>query len=268
MKARPFYVNLPLRSIAADDTFLTYFLEHGLNPEIGIDAFAVERLSPRWHNRLARRLDEAGLTASVHLPFQDLHPGGTDTLIRQASRERLHQSLDIANRYNPRHLIGHALYADPLYFTRYGEWLDNSTETWTNLLAAWPDGPPLYLENVYETRPDSFADLLSRLPDDRTGFCLDVGHWHCFGGGHHSQDLDHWLTTLAPNLKHLHLHDNDGTADQHLGLGQGDVPLTQLFKTLHTLHLTPTATLEPHTEDALLATLHTLSQHPTWLGQV
>ncbi len=265
MNDRHYFVNLPLRYIATDDHYLSYFLEHGLNPEIGIDAFALERLSSRWHNRLARRLAQAGLRASVHLPFQDLHPGGIDDLVLSASRTRLHQALDVAAIYDPAHLIGHALYADALYFTRYGQWLENSTRTWTDLLAAWPDGPPLYLENVYETRPDSFCDLLATLPEERTGTCLDLGHWHSFGGGKHARDLDHWLTTLAPTLKHLHLHDNDGSADQHLGLGQGDIPLTQLFQTLQTLNLHPTATLEPHTEDALLATLDTLAKHPTWL---
>ena len=264
MNMRPFFVNLPLRYIATDDKYLHYFLEHGLNPEIGIDVFAVEHLSRRWHSRLARRLSEAGLVMAVHLPFQDLHPGGIDPLIREASIERLRLGLDIAAIYSPQHLVAHALYADTLYFNRYGQWLENSAATWTDLLARWPEGPPLYLENVYEMRPDSFADLLSLLPEDRTGFCFDIGHWHSFGGSAKTNELDNWLKILAVYLKHMHLYDNDSSGDQHLGLGQGDIPLELLFKTLKSLKLTPTMTLEPHTEDALLTSLCYLNNHPDW----
>lgn len=258
------HVNLPLRYIATDDKYLAHFIEHGLHPELGVDAFATERLSPRWHSRLAAKLAAAALTPGVHLPFHDLHPGGVDPLILDASRERLRRGLSIARTYSPTHLVGHALYADILYVNAYGKWLDNSVATWTELAASWPDGPTLFLENVYETRPDSFADLLARLPEGRFGFCLDIGHWFSFGGGRDVDDLAHWLETLAHWPLHLHLHDNDGSRDQHLGLGEGDIPLRDLFHTLKRLDLRPSITLEPHTEQDLLTSLCYLADHPQW----
>lgn len=264
MSVRPCYVNLPLRYIATDGKYLNYFLEHGLNPEIGIDAFAAERLSERWHKRLAAKLKEAGLRVGVHLPFQDLHPGGIDPLILSASRDRLKHGLAIATIYSPDHLVAHALYAEQLYFNRYGQWLDNSIETWTELVGLWPDGPPLFLENVYELNPNSFEDLLSNLPEGRVGFCFDIGHWHSFGGGSHSQAPEIWLDTLSSFLGHMHLHDNDGTADQHLGLGDGDIPLDRIFAYLKKHDLRPSMTLEPHTEDSLLQSLCFLTEHPDW----
>ena len=39
------------------------------------------------------------------------------------------------------------------------------------------------------------------------------------------QALGHYLT-------HVHLHDNDGSGDQHLPLGQGTVPLPDVFAAL------------------------------------
>ncbi len=56
---------------------------------------------------------------------------------------------------------------------------------------------------------------------------------------------------MAPYLRHMHLHDNDGVADKHLGLGVGSIPWSELFAGLELLDLAPTFTLEPHTKEDL-----------------
>ncbi|NJB68039.1 sugar phosphate isomerase/epimerase [Desulfobaculum xiamenense] len=250
-----FHVNLPLSYAAREPRYIDLFIEHGLNPELDIDLAAFETLDMAWHRATADRLHQAGLCCAVHLPFQDLHPGSPDRLIREATATRLAMAFDIAEIYAPTHLIGHAMYSNWLYNGLHDAWLDASTLTWNTLLALWPNHPPLYLENVYETAPESLAELVSRITEGPCGVCFDIGHWHAFGNGVAKGDIDHWVDTLAPHLRHLHLHDNDGSSDQHLGPGAGSIPFDAVLAALARNDLHPSVTFEPHDEDALTLVL-------------
>lgn len=52
--------------------------------------------------------------------------------------------------------------------------------------------------------------VLSRVDSPRAGFCYDSGHHHSW---HPPEDL---FSKFGSRLMALHLHDNDGTGDQHL----------------------------------------------------
>lgn len=262
-----FFVNLPLRYIAREPQYLSTFLERGLHPELGIDAQALDSLDLDWHHGVAARLAAAGLSCSVHLPFMDLAPGARDSRILATTRTRLHQACDIARIYGPRHLIGHAWYFENLHHYFYADWLATAAATWEGLLASWPGHPPLYLENTFEPAPAPVVELLETLAGlglEGIGVCLDLGHWHSFAQGHLRRDLDRWLDAFAPFLRHLHLHDNTGADDHHLGLGQGSIPWAAVFAGLEARNVRPTLTLEPHSARDLAHSLDFMASHPEW----
>lgn len=262
-----YFVNLPLRYIAREPEYLAAFIARGLQPELGMDAMALDAQSLSWHREVAAALAGAGLLCSVHLPFMDLHPGGLDQRILAATRERLLQALDVARIYAPQFMISHAWYFDAFYRSFFETWVQTSAETWETLLRAWPGHPPLYLENVFETGPAPLRILLETLAGRGLagiGWCLDVGHWHSFGSGARRDNLVQWLDALAPFLGHLHLHDNSGADDEHLGLGQGRIPWPELFSSLKARGLSPGMTLEPHTAEDLEHTLRFMAEHPEW----
>lgn len=264
-----FFVNLPLRYIARDPGYLDAFTGRGLHPELGLDATSLDALDPDWHRDVAARLRGAGLCCAIHLPFMDLQPGARDPRILAASRGRLLQALDVARIYDPRHLIGHAWYFPDLHRNFSEAWRNNSADTWELLLRSWPGHPPLFLENVFEPSPEPLARLLETLAGrglEGFGACLDLGHWHSFARGVRCHDLEAWLDALAPHLGHLHLHDNTGAGDQHLGLGRGAIPWDRLFAGLASRLLRPTLTLEPHTPEDLEHSLAFISSHPRWFS--
>jgi len=254
------FTNLPLRYIEEQPHFLELFLDRGTNPELGFDALALETFSPDWHEKTARVFHDAGLTCAVHLPFFDLRPGSLDPMILKASRERLLAAVKTAQAYNPAHFIAHLDYNAVTYSHFESAWLENSLATWEMVLDQTA-GTPLYLENVFELTPDHHVRLLERL-GGQAGACLDVGHWHCFARGERRRNLTQWLTALDPFLGHLHLHDNDGSADQHLGLGLGAVPWERLWDFLAKRKAPVTVTFEPHTKDDFLATEAYLARNP------
>lgn len=69
-------------------------------------------------------------------------------------------------------------------------------------------GVSIALENTH--RADYLSFLLDRIDSPNVGFCYDSGHHHCFTP---TVDL---LSMFGSRLMALHLHDNDGTGDQHL----------------------------------------------------
>lgn len=262
-----FFVNLPLRLIAQDSTYLDFFLQKKLDPELGLDAISLESLDLSWHEATASTLLEAGRECSIHLPFHDLQPGSIDDLILQASRERLQRAMRVASLYSPRFLVGHNNFI-PLYTDFFSKWLSRATQTWRRVLEVWPDAPPLYLENVREQDPRPIEDLLGELADCRVKFCFDTGHWFSYGGGSQYGNLSVWMQTLSPYMAQMHLHDNEGVSDQHLGLGQGTVPWDELFDDLECLSLSPGITLEQHEKEELENSLRFMQRHFGWFSSL
>ncbi len=92
--------------------------------------------------------------------------------------------------------------------------------------AAERNNVKLALENL--RRPEYLGFVFSNIQSEKLGFCYDSGHEYCFTKG---TDL---LAEYGARLMALHLHDNDGTEDQHLipceGLIDWKVVLEKLCK--------------------------------------
>lgn len=256
----PVYVNLPLSFAHRTPSYIDMFIKRGVHPELGMDTYAVQALPEEWHKATAARFHNAGITCAIHLPFFDLSPGSMNNAILSATRATLQRATELALIYSPAHLIGHPHYNKGEHEPYMARWLKRATETWTMILDSIP-GIPLFLENTFERSPHAILHLLEHLPANRTSFCLDIGHWHSFAGGFRKQDLAAWLTAIGNRLGHLHLHDNDGSEDQHIGLGAGTIPLNAFFETLRINKIRPTATLEPHDEGAFETSLAYLKEH-------
>jgi len=260
-----FFVNLPLRYIAKDRRYLDQFIERRLAPELGLDTIIMACVDDHWHRDIAARLKSVGLPCAVHLPFFDLQPGSLDDFILDATRRRFESTKKIVDIYAPAHLVAHAGYSG-LYVEFYDAWLSRARETWAGFMDTWQGHPPLFLENVNEKSPKPLQDLYAGLAGHNTGICFDTGHWQSFSGGNKAGTVREWVMQLKGSIRHLHLHDNDGSSDQHMGLGQGAFPWNDFFASLAEYSLLPTITLEPHTPLDVEQSLKFMSQHPEWFA--
>ena len=256
----PCFINLPLRWIHGRNAWAEWFIAGRMAPEFGLDAESLA-LPDSWHEALAVRFRKAGLPCSVHLPFMGINPSVPDRAEAGEARAALRRGAELAGIYGAKHMVGHPYYLAPDQPPRAegdvdAGWMERS-------LAAWPDlpgiaGAPLFLENTYETSPKALAALVGALQEDAAGgpgigVCFDIGHWHAFAKKKKPEEIAPWLDAFQPFRLHLHLHDNDGGFDQHIGLGLGDIPLMALFAELSTRDKAVTATLEPHDVTALVA---------------
>jgi sugar phosphate isomerase/epimerase len=252
-------VNIPFPFLG--EGYLDLFLDRGLNPEIGLDARSLGHYPRRDFTRMARAFHQARRRLTLHGPFQDLLPGALDEIILSSSRRRLRQAFRLLPVFKPVTIVCHLGYDAKLYLWDRQNWLARSAATWQEFTAlAAAHRVTVMIENVYETDPDLFLELITLVQAPNLQVCLDVGHLHAFGGG----DFDHWLHTLWPVIGQLHLHDNRGENDAHLALGQGTVPLEMVLHFLASRDRQPLVTLEPHQEGSLAPSLEYLAKIWPW----
>jgi sugar phosphate isomerase/epimerase len=252
-------VNIPFPFLGQG--YLELFLERGLNPEIGLDARSLANFPRRDFTRMARVFHQARRRITLHAPFQDLLPGALDEIILAASRRRLGQAFRLLPVFKPVSIVCHLGYDARFYQWARPDWLEKSAATWRDFAAlAAAQQVTVMVENVYETDPDLFLELIALVNAPNLQVCLDVGHLQAFGGG----GYDGWLDALWPHIGQLHLHDNQGDFDAHLALGQGTVPLKKVLHFLAARDRQPVVTLEPHQEGSLWPSLEYLSTIWPW----
>jgi sugar phosphate isomerase/epimerase len=239
------------------EKYLPLVLENRINPEIGISGEIMDTHSNGQFLQMASLLHKEGLSITLHGPFFDLVPGGMDKKMLQATRERLKEAFDLIPVFEPLSIVCHTGYDRKRYPDVQDQWLDTALETWTPLADALKGtATALVFENVYERTPRMLSRLIEGLNRDCVGFCLDTGHMNVFS----ETDLERWLETMSPFLKQLHLHDNDGSRDDHLAIGEGQIDFDSLFAHIEKNRLKPIITLEAHQERAIWRSLEALSQ--------
>ncbi|MGD8757514.1 MAG: sugar phosphate isomerase/epimerase family protein [Deltaproteobacteria bacterium] len=247
-------VCIPFRLLK--ESYLPLVLEKRLNPEIGINGEVMDTHSRKAFADIAAILHQEGLSITLHGPFYDLVPGGMDKKILQASRERLREAFELIPIFEPMAMVCHTGYDRKRYYEAQDAWLETAIETWAPLVRGLQGtATTLMLENVYERTPRMLFRLLKGLHTNKVGFCFDTGHMSAFS----ETDMGDWLKVLGPFVKELHLHDNDGSWDDHWAIGQGHVDFETLFKYVEDSHLRPIITLEAHKEAWIWQSFEALS---------
>jgi sugar phosphate isomerase/epimerase len=253
-------VNIPFTMLFA--SHLGRFIQHKINPEIGLSFDALEDYSVADYTNIAERLHKHGLNITLHAPFLDLSPGSPEPAVRSITRHRFEQMLGLVPIFKPKTVVCHTGYDWKRYWPMTETWLENSLEIWSWLGAnVQAQGGQLVLENVYEHDPEVMRIIIERLEPQNVGFCLDIGHQAVFA----RCSLEQWIDVLGPFLRQVHLHDNCGDRDDHLALGNGNINFSKLFKLLSSrINERPIITLEPHKEQDLWPSLEYLRKIWPW----
>jgi sugar phosphate isomerase/epimerase len=124
-------------------------------------------------------------------------------------------------------------------------------------------GVALMVENL----PGAFntvkelAELLDPIPE--LGLHLDIGHANLQVEYNTSDEL---VARFGQRIAHVHLHDNNGHADQHLPLGAGRIDYVRHLKALKQSGYDGTITLEVFTPDRRYFELSRDVLRKTWDG--
>lgn len=159
----------------------------------------------------------------LHAPFNELFPAAIDPKAKQLARDRFEQAAKQALDLGVKKMVVHSGYVPFVYFK---EWhVPQSVEFWTDFMADKPDDFEIAIENVLDDEPYMLAEIAKGVNDPRVGICYDVGHANIVS----QNSQDEWMETLAPYLKHLHIHNNDGKADYHRGFTEGTVDIARIL---------------------------------------
>lgn len=248
------YINMPWNYL---DRFRGLVLDNGINIEIGFAAEILDKTPVAEIAGVVETFRSKGCRITVHGPFWDLCTGSIDPEIRKVSRSRLGQLFEVIERILPDRVVCHTGF-DPRHHRSHREaWIQNSLAGWEPLVkAAERLQVPLLVENVWEEDPGLHVKLFETIDSPWFGFCLDTGHQNAFS----KTPLNAWLDATARFLKEIHLHDNDGSFDFHLPIGDGNIDFDFLFAFLRQREVHPVLTLEPHKEEHLYRSLQRLAQ--------
>lgn len=172
----------------------------------------------------------------LHAPFAELCPAAIDPLVRAVTRRRFLQAAALAKRYGAEKMVVHSGFIPLVY---YPEWFAPQSAAFWRAFLEEVDRLTLCVENVMETSPDALRQVAEQVNDPRLRICFDVGHAFCQSG-----ELAPWLDALAPYISHVHLHNNHGSFDEHLGLPDGTLDMAAVIRQLEALAPQATYTLE------------------------
>lgn len=190
----------------------------------------------------------------LHGPFVDLNPMTFDSKIRQVVLDRFNACYEAAVELGADGIVYHSGMVPTVYFTI--GWADRMVDFWNEFLEG-KSGIPVNMENVLDREVQPFVEVAEKMQHPDFGICLDLGHAHCnsdFAAGE-------WLEKAFPYIRHLHLHDNDGSADQHWALGKGTIPYEELFLKLKDLPDETTVTLECQRLEDFRSSIRTIKEH-------
>ena len=183
-----------------------------------------------------KKLD--GISESLlHAPYNEMFPCAIDKKARQLAAYRYRQAIDLAKRYGAKKVIIHGGYNPRIYFPVW--YVEQSIAFWKAFLEEDP-GVQIVLENVLEDDPQWLLDIVKGVDDPRLRLCLDIGHVNAYS----ALPVMDWLETWAPYISHFHIHNNDGSGDQHNALTDGTIPMEQLLSCAQALCPEATYTLE------------------------
>lgn len=160
---------------------------------------------------------------SVHAPFADINIASPSKPMLKAMLKRLKTSIENAYSLDAYMWIFHpGLKTGVSMFYPCADWLQNLKTTKLLLKISRDYNLQIAIENVPEPYPfliknvNDFEKFYDEIGED-IGLVLDVGHANING------QMELFLKTFADKIMHVHVHDNDGKGDQHLGVGYGTV---------------------------------------------
>ncbi len=169
---------------------------------------------------------------TLHAPFADINIASPSKTMLTASMKRLKQSMVYANEMDAKVWVFHPGAKTGIgQFYPGADWKQNTKSIQELYKLAEEYGVNMALENLpakyyfFMSKPEEFARFYreTNLP---IGIVMDIGHANLEG------HIESFFSLLADKIVHIHASDNDGSDDQHLGIGYGKIDYDWFAQTL------------------------------------
>jgi sugar phosphate isomerase/epimerase len=86
----------------------------------------------------------------------------------------------------------------------------------------------VHIENSMDDDCTLIQDLVDSINHLNFSACLDIGHVNV----HSTKSIEFWIKGLNKRIGHVHLHNNDGSFDNHYGLNRGTIDMLKVLEML------------------------------------
>ena len=184
---------------------------------------------PDIKQELKELLETSNVKVSIHAPYSDVNLAAFDPATRKYSIDLFLEIFEIASELDIDVVTIHPGHIGPIQSydkARVEKLTRKSLEEISSHAREF--STTIALENMPDMRGTicRTADEMKRMLDSLDiRMCLDVGHANIAGQMRE-------LLDLGPQFSNVHVHDNDGTKDQHLELGKGNIDFGEVVSGL------------------------------------
>jgi len=217
----------------------SYMAEHLRKAEVR----HIEVLDEAHHALNKRRIkiikdisQSRGFNLSVHAPFVDVNLASPNSSFRRVILRRLKKSIGFASQLDAALWIFHSGLRTGVSSYYPGEdWKINLQAIRELLDTANNSDMKITIENTPDPFPfilksvDEFFRFYEDLGDAELGLTLDVGHANVNG------QIYDFIKRFSDRIVHVHASDNDGTFDQHRGIGEGNIDWASVAEALRNI---------------------------------
>jgi sugar phosphate isomerase/epimerase len=182
---------------------------------------------------------------TVHAPFADINIASPSKPMLIATLKRLRESMAYAVTLDAKLWVFHPGNKTGISMFYPGEdWKQNIRSIYELHKTAEEYGLNIAIENLPEKygfimkTPRDFQKFYKETGLSDIGIVLDVGHANLEG------QTEHFLKNMPDKIVHIHISDNMGEDDQHLGVGYGKIDWQRFAETLRAIDYDKTVIIE------------------------
>ncbi|RCK73551.1 MAG: hypothetical protein OZSIB_2569 [Candidatus Ozemobacter sibiricus] len=233
------FVNISTAHMTAED--LDFLRVQHLHPELYFSAADMDALTPAQLGKLHQEMQAREFRPICHAPFYDLNLGAHDPKVRALAQERVFWALDTARQFGAPQVVIHPGYGPWVLVRAFPNWLKRAHPHLAAIVARAKElGVRVAFENIYDPDPHDLVEILKAFPEPHVGICFDTGHFNLFS----QVSMKTWLEAFGDRLFECHLHDNLGSEDDHIAVGDGCLKFGPLVQWLKAQPALPRLTLE------------------------
>jgi sugar phosphate isomerase/epimerase len=180
-------------------------------------------LTRKRADKLKQIAKTCNLDFVVHAPWAGINIATPDRTLRRAVLKRLEKSIVVAGQLDCRLWLFHPGSKTGLsQFYPRTDWKLNLESVRSLLNVARREGVNIAIENTPEPFPslmksvDDFHRFYQDLGDD-IGMVLDVAHANL------NNQIQAFIEDFSKKIVHIHVSDNKGDSDTHMGIGKGNI---------------------------------------------
>lgn len=183
-------------------------------------------------NEFAELTPNYDLKFQVHLPMSDINIGSMNPTVREAAVKEIIYAMNAGHRLGIRHFTVHPGFLSPVVFKKPEKVKEM---TLLSLKEIDREANDLGITVAVENMPD-FSIAVFKTADEMLELVEGIGLSICWDVGHSNASgipgcIDGFLE-IRDRITNIHLHDNDGSGDQHLTLGEGKIDFPRIIKEL------------------------------------